>query len=45
MFSDMFMIPQPSTSESDGLSDEKPIILPDLEAETFRALCWVLYAR
>ena len=43
LFRDMLALPAPSDTEREGMSDENPIHLPQVECEEFSRFLWVFY--
>ncbi|KDQ55180.1 hypothetical protein JAAARDRAFT_343722 [Jaapia argillacea MUCL 33604] len=43
VFHDMFSCPHEPGSEAEGLSDERPIHIPQIKSNDFEALLWVYY--
>ena len=43
MFRDMLALPAPSDEEREGMSDDNPIHLPQVESSEFAHFLWVFY--
>jgi hypothetical protein len=45
VFADMLSFPQAPAEENEGLSDNKPILLPGASSFEFDQLLWIMHAR